>query len=132
MYGPGIAQNADEHQCALAQLTRGTAIWASARAVTEEAARSVLAPPVPAVIWVSEPDSFADAIGFWNARALVATITASTTPVTAILLPPDITACTDSPRCSRPASRTVTLEGVSWTAEWKGRAPAVGCHESMN
>ena len=91
MYGPGIAQNADEHQCALAQLTRGTAIWASARAVTEEAAGSVLAPPVPAVIWVSEPD----AIGFWNARALVATITASTTPVTAILLPPDITACTD-------------------------------------
>ena len=26
----------------------------------------------------------------------------------------------------------VTLEGVSWTAEWKGCAPAVGCHESMN
>jgi hypothetical protein len=92
VYGPGIAQNADEHQCALAQLTRSTAIWATARAVTEEAAGSVLAPPVPAVIWVAEPDSFADAIGFWNARALVATITASTTPVTATLLPPDITA----------------------------------------
>jgi hypothetical protein len=56
VYGPGIAQNADEHQCALAQLTRGTAIWAGARAVTEEAAGSVLAPPVPPVIWVSEPD----------------------------------------------------------------------------
>jgi len=25
----------------------------------------------------------------------------------------------------------VTLEGVSWTAEWKGCAPAVGCHESI-
>jgi hypothetical protein len=95
VYGPGIAQNADEHRCVLAQLTRGTAIWATARAVTEEAAGSVLAPPAPAVIWVSEPDSFADAIGFWNARALVATITASTTPVTAVLLPPDITAWTD-------------------------------------
>lgn len=94
MYGPGITQNADEHQCALAQLTRDTVIWAGARAVAEEAAGSVLAPPVPAVIWVSEPDSFADAVGFWNARALVATITASTTPVTAILLPPDITAWT--------------------------------------
>ena len=95
MYGPGITQNADEHQCALAQLTRDTVIWAGARAVAEEAAGSVLAPPVPAVIWVSEPDSFADAVGFWNARALVATITSSTTPVTAILLPPDISAWTD-------------------------------------
>jgi len=28
--------------------------------------------------------------------------------------------------------KAVTLEGVSWTAEWKGCAPAVGCPESMN
>ena len=95
VYGPGILQHADEHQCALAQLTRNTVVWAGARAVAEEAAGSVLAPPVPAVIWVSEPDSFADAIGFWNARALVATITAVDHLGTAILLPPDITAWTD-------------------------------------
>jgi hypothetical protein len=94
-YGPGILQHADEHQCARAQLTQTTAIWASARSVTEEAKGSIFAPPVPAVIWVSEPNSFADAIGFWNARALVATVTSSATPVVAILLPPDISAWTD-------------------------------------
>jgi hypothetical protein len=27
---------------------------------------------VPTVILVPEPDSFADVVGFWNARALVA------------------------------------------------------------
>jgi len=25
-----------------------------------------------------------------------------------------------------------TPEAVSWTAEWKGRASAAGCHEAMN
>jgi hypothetical protein len=38
-------------------------------------------PRVPAVIWVSEPDSFADAVGFWNTRALVAATSRSTAPV---------------------------------------------------
>jgi hypothetical protein len=88
-HGPGILRHADEQRCARAQLTRATVIWASARAVAEEAVGSTFAPPVPAVIWVSEPESFADAIGFWNARALVATVASSAVPVTAILLPPD-------------------------------------------
>ena len=66
------------------QLTRATVIWATARGTPRKAEGSAFAPPVPAVIWVSEPDSFADAIGFWNARALVATVASSAIPVTAI------------------------------------------------
>jgi len=89
VHGPGIRQHADDQQCARAQLTRATVIWAGARAVLEEADGSTFPPPVPAVIWVSEPDSFADAVGFWNTRALVAT-SRSTAPVVAVLLPPDI------------------------------------------
>jgi hypothetical protein len=94
VHGPGILQPADEHQCARSQLARTTTAWISARGVSEEAVGSTFAPPVPAVIWVSEPDSFADAIGFWNARALVATAR-STAPVVALLLPPDISAWPD-------------------------------------
>ena len=73
IHGPGIRQPADELQCALSQATRNTVAWLTARGVAEDATGSALAPPVPAVIWVSEPDSFADVVGFWNARALVAT-----------------------------------------------------------
>ena len=76
VYGPGIVRHADADQCARAQLTRDTVVWAGARGVVEEAEGSTFAPPLPTVIWVSEPDSFADAIGFWNARALVATVIA--------------------------------------------------------
>jgi hypothetical protein len=43
---------------------------------------------------VSEPGSFADAVGFWNARALVATARSGTT-VVALLLPPDISSWPD-------------------------------------
>jgi hypothetical protein len=87
--GPGILRAADELQCVLSQVTRNTVALLSARQVMEEAAGSAFAPPVPALIWVSEPDSFADAIGFWNVRALVAT-SSPVTAVTAILLPPDV------------------------------------------
>lgn len=93
-HGPGILQHADAHQCARSQLTRNTAAWVTAHGVTEEAVGSIFAPPVPAVIWVSEPGSFADAVGFWNARALVATAR-SATPVVAVLLPPDISSWPD-------------------------------------
>ena len=95
IHGPGIRQSADELQCAISQVTRSTVAWLTARGVAEEAMGSAFAPSVPAVIWVSEPDSFADAIGFWNARALVATTTSSAWPVTAILLPPDLSEWTD-------------------------------------
>jgi hypothetical protein len=88
-YGPGIREHADGQECARAQIGRSTVAWASAGAVTEEAEGSTFPPPVPAVIWVSEPGSFADAVGFWNARALVAT-SRSAVHVTAVLLPPDI------------------------------------------
>lgn len=88
-YGPGIQDRADDQQCARAQIDRHTVVWASAGAVQEEAEGSTFPPPVPAVIWVSEPGSFADAVGFWNARALVAASRAGV-PVTAVLLPPDI------------------------------------------
>ena len=94
VYGPGIQQPADEQRCALSQLTRNTTAWLSARRVTEEAAGSTVAPTVPAVIWVSEEDSFADAIGFWNARALVATAHPLST-VVAVLLPPDVSSWPD-------------------------------------
>lgn len=70
--------------------------WLTVRDVEEEALGSVVAPPVPSVIWVSEPDSFSDVIGFWNARALVATATSgSVGAVTAILLPPDVSGWLD-------------------------------------
>jgi len=93
-HGPGILQHADMHQCASSQLTRNTAAWVTAHGVVAEAVGSIFAPPVPAVIWVSEPGSFADAVGFWNARALVATAR-SATPVVAVLLPPDISSWPD-------------------------------------
>ena len=91
MHGPGIREPADELQCAIAQVTRNTVAWLTARGVAEDAAGSALAPPVPTVIWVSEPDSFADVVGFWNARALVATaMPASVAVPTAVLVPPDL------------------------------------------
>jgi hypothetical protein len=89
VHGPGIQQPSDEQRRALTQLTRNTTAWLSARQVSEEALGSTAAPPLPAVIWVSEENSFTDAIGFWNARALVATASA-VSHVAAILLPPDL------------------------------------------
>lgn len=89
LYGAGVQERADVQQCARAQIGRNTVAWASAGAVTEEAEGSMFPPPMPAVIWVSEPGSFTDVVGFWNARALVAT-SRSVVPMTAVLLPPDI------------------------------------------
>lgn len=45
--------------------------WVSTRGITEQAAGSLFAPSVPAVIWVSEQSSFSDTAGFPNACALV-------------------------------------------------------------
>ena len=91
VHGPGILEAASELQCLLSQVSRNTVAWQTAHWVIEEAAGSVSAPPVPTVIWVSEPDSFADAAGFWNARALIATaMPVSAAAPGAILLPPDI------------------------------------------
>jgi len=95
-YGPGIRQHAHEDQCAVSQVIGNTVAWLTVRGVVEEALGSVVAPPVPSVIWVSEPDSFSDVVGFWNARALVATAASgSVGAVTAILLPPDVSGWLD-------------------------------------
>lgn len=88
-YGPGIQERADNQRCACAQVSRNTVAWASAGAVTETPEGSAFPPPMPSVIWVSEPGSFADVVGFWNVRALVAT-SRSAVPMTAVLLPPEI------------------------------------------
>jgi hypothetical protein len=89
--GPGILESASELQCALSQITRTTVAWLTSNWVLEEAAGSVTAPLVPTVVWVSEPDSFVDAVGFWNVRALIATAMPVTVAApTAALLPPDL------------------------------------------
>jgi hypothetical protein len=63
-HGPGILEHTDAHQCVRSQIARTTAAWVTAHGVTEEAVGKIFAPPVPALIWVSEPGSFADAVGF--------------------------------------------------------------------
>ena len=106
-HGPGIRQPAGELQCAIAQVIRNTVAWLTAREVVEDAAGSVLAPPVPAVIWVSEPDSFADVVGFWNARALVATaMPVSVAAPIAVLLRPDLSGWADLAEVLKPRLRS--------------------------
>lgn len=70
-----------------AQLRRETPLWGTLRQTEEHSLGTIHAPPVPALIWFSESESWEDVVAFWNARALVAL---TWPPSTVVLLPPSI------------------------------------------